>query len=308
MRYHMLSAHIYSHISIVPDFRSSGGMYETLRPELLTATEEQKNEMRTNPTVVFGRPLFLQNPLPCLELKRQFILGTMENKWKATIAHRFIELLHKKTGKFSRLYTQNIDGLEGQCKDLPSVKVVPVHGTMNRVRCELCLSPMSFRDFCRKVQANIRDITGQDPDAPTVSTPILCLYCGQSTVKPDIILFNAPLPKEYFTLLVQDVPSIDLLFVIGTSLQVYPACEIVRLVPHSTLRVIINNEPVGQHLGVAYGEEALRDYHAEGICEDVILNLIDELGWISDLNAYIDHLPQQSSTMVKERLSRIINM
>ncbi len=33
-----------------------------------------------------------------------------EKKWKATLAHRFVELLHKKTGKLTRLYTQNIDG------------------------------------------------------------------------------------------------------------------------------------------------------------------------------------------------------
>lgn len=26
----------------IPDFRSPGGMYDTLRPELLTATEEQR--------------------------------------------------------------------------------------------------------------------------------------------------------------------------------------------------------------------------------------------------------------------------
>jgi NAD-dependent deacetylase sirtuin 2 len=277
-------------------------MYETLRPELLTATEEHRNEMRMNPTVVFGRPLFLQNSLPCLELKRPFILGTLENKWKATIAHRFIELLHKRTGKLRRIYTQNIDGLEGQCSDLPTAKVIPLHGTLNRVKCELCQSPMNFVEFCQKVQSNIRDITGQDPHAPTVSTPIPCLNCGQATVKPDIILFHSPLPKEFFTCLIHDAPSIDLLFIIGTSLNVYPACELVRLVPQGALRVIINAEPVGQQLGVRYGDETVRDYFAQGMCEDVVLNLIDELGWMHDVHAHVDDLPQLSSIMVQERL------
>lgn len=289
-------------VSIVPDFRSAGGMYETLRPELLTATEEQRNEMRISPTVVFGRPLFLQNSLPCLELKRPFILGTMENKWKATIAHRFVELLHKKTGKLRRIYTQNIDGLEGQCTNLPAFKVIPVHGSMDKAKCEVCRSQMNFSEFCDKVRSQIKDITLQDPDAPEVSSPIPCMNCGQATVKPDIVLFHSPLPKEFFTTLIHDAPSIDLLFVIGTSLQVYPACEIVRLVPQTATRVIINAEPVGQHLGVLYGEESIRDYFAQGFCEDVLLDLIVELGWINDLESYVDDLPQPSRIMVKERL------
>jgi hypothetical protein len=33
-----------------------------------------------------------------------------EEKWKATLAHRFVQLLHTNTGKLTRLYTQNIDG------------------------------------------------------------------------------------------------------------------------------------------------------------------------------------------------------
>ena len=279
-------------------------MYETLRPELLTATEEQRNEMRSNPTVVFGKPLFLQNSLPCLELKRPFILGTIKNKWKATIAHRFVELLHKKTGKLRRLYTQNIDGLERQCCDLPTTKVVSVHGSMSRAKCELCEHEMNFAEFCKKVRCNIKDITKNDPNAPVKSTPIPCEHCGQATIKPDIVLFHSPLPQEFFTSLIDDAPSIDLLIVIGTSLNVYPACELVRLVPQNALRVIINAEPVGRNVGIRYGEEAVRDYFAQGMCEDVLLNLIDEMGWMNDLYAHVDDLPEPSRVMAKERLRK----
>jgi NAD-dependent deacetylase sirtuin 2 len=72
--------------------------------------------------------LFLQNPLLILELKRDFILGMQECRWKATVAHRFVELLHTKLGKLTKLYTQNVDGLELQCKGFPQEKVVNVHG------------------------------------------------------------------------------------------------------------------------------------------------------------------------------------
>ena len=51
-----------------------------------------------------------KNQFPYLEVRKPFILGTREETWKATIAHRFAELLHTKTNKLTRVYTQNIDG------------------------------------------------------------------------------------------------------------------------------------------------------------------------------------------------------
>ena len=94
----------------IPDFRSADGLYATLNPDLLTADAIERESIRSDPTVALDQNLFDKNPLPCLELNREFILGTREQRWKATLAHRFVELLHTKTGKLGRLYTQNIDG------------------------------------------------------------------------------------------------------------------------------------------------------------------------------------------------------
>ena len=91
----------------IPDFRSAGsGLYDTLRPELLTATEEERALIEDDPTLALDKGMFLRNPLPMLETKRDFILGTYEKRWKATLAHRFVELLHSRLGKLTRLYTQ----------------------------------------------------------------------------------------------------------------------------------------------------------------------------------------------------------
>jgi len=60
----------------IPDFRSPGGMYDTLRPDLITATPKQREAMRLDPTVVVEKSLFLQNAFPYLEVRRPFILGT----------------------------------------------------------------------------------------------------------------------------------------------------------------------------------------------------------------------------------------
>ena len=45
----------------IPDFRSPGGMYDTLRPELLTATAAQKAEMTEEPTAVVSTEMFHAN-------------------------------------------------------------------------------------------------------------------------------------------------------------------------------------------------------------------------------------------------------
>jgi hypothetical protein len=110
----------------IPDFRSAGiGLYDTLRSDLLTASDLERALIEGDPTLVLDRGMFMQNPLPMLETKRSFIIGTHEGRWKATLAHRFVEMLHTKLGKLTRLYTQNIDGLEYQTR-LPREKVVNV--------------------------------------------------------------------------------------------------------------------------------------------------------------------------------------
>ena len=292
-----------SKASGIPDFRSAGGMYDTLRPELLTANEVEREAMRVDPTTVFEKGMFMQNPLPCLELKRSFILGTKEAKWKATIAHRFMELLHQKTGKLTRLYTQNIDGLEGQCKTLPREKVVPVHGSMDRAACEYCGEEADYDEFCEDVRRNIKDISRQDASAPQESSLIPCKTCTYAGVKPTIVLFRSNLPEEFFRRVVEDIPSVDLLIVVGTSLTVAPANSLVYRVPPTSVRFIVNNEPVGERLGIQYGDDSRRDAFAQGYCDDVFLDLICHLDWLDDLAKLADELPESSKALLEDRLA-----
>ena len=72
----------------------------------------------------------MENAFPYLEVRRPFILGTAQQKWKATISHHVFDLLHQ-LGKLTRLYTQNIDGLDFQV--VPRDKIVPVHGSLGTV-------------------------------------------------------------------------------------------------------------------------------------------------------------------------------
>ena len=118
----------------IPDFRSPGGMYDTLQPDLITATPQQRRLMKMDPTYVVTWEIFSQNQFPYMEVRRPFILGTQKQQWKATIAHRFMELVHTKTNKLTRIFTQNIDGLDRQCQEIPSDKIIGVHGTLSKAK------------------------------------------------------------------------------------------------------------------------------------------------------------------------------
>jgi len=289
----------------IPDFRSAGvGLYDTLRPELLTASKLERALIHDDPTLALDKGMFLENPLPMLETKRSFILGTHGKRWKATLAHRFVELLHTKLGKLTRVYTQNIDGLELQCTGLPREKVVNVHGSMGAAACERCGQEMDFDEFCEKVRCNIKDITGEDAEAPAESTPIQCEACENPTVKPTIVLFRGSMPKEFHTLTAQDLPECDLLIVMGTSLMVAPANSLVYRIPPTALRMVMNNERVGRRLGIDYSENSIRDVYAHGQSDETCLELAEKMGWLDDLATTVEELPDSSARLLRERLAQ----
>ena len=296
----------------IPDFRSSNGLYATLDAEKLTATPEQIEQIKSDPSYSLDQHLFMENPLPCLEVNREFILGVKERRWKATLAHRFVECLRTKVknkegeGKLVRLYTQNIDGLEDQCEGIGHQRRIAVHGSMDEAECATCGASLSFDIFCNKVRYQIKDILGKDPSAPAQSTPIICESCGAGTVKPSIVLFRSRLPEIFFQNVPNDVKDIDLLLILGTSLAVAPANSLVMRIPRSSMRVLMNREPVGWHLGLDY-EDKDRDYFAQGNCENSALDFMEKLGWLDDLKPLLDReeFPESSAMLLRERFQQI---
>ena len=66
------------------------------------------------------------------------------------------------------------------------------------------------------------------------------------------MLYGAPIDGElFFSRIAEDLPSLDLLIVAGTSLVVAPANSVVYEVPDACVRLIVNREQVG---GEVYGE------------------------------------------------------
>mmetsp|Transcript_21292 Transcript_21292/g.50363 ORF Transcript_21292/g.50363 Transcript_21292/m.50363 type:complete len:336 (+) Transcript_21292:3681-4688(+) len=296
----------------IPDFRSSNGLYATLEAHKLTATPEQVERIESDPSYSLDQHLFMENPLPCLEVNREFILGVRERRWKATLAHRFVEMLRTRVknnegeGKLVRLYTQNIDGLEDQCEGIGHRRRIAVHGSMDEAECASCRASMDFDVFCEKVRTQIKDILGRDASAPEKSTPIVCQSCGAPTVKPSIVLFRSRLPEVFFQNVPADVRDVDLLVVLGTSLAVAPANSLVMRIPRSSMRVLMNREPVGWHLGLDC-ESNERDYFAGGDCETTALDFMEELGWLEELKPLLENaeFPESSAKLLRERLEKV---
>ncbi|KAJ1639907.1 DHS-like NAD/FAD-binding domain-containing protein [Pavlovales sp. CCMP2436] len=256
----------------IPDFRSPTGMYATLPVDQLTCTERQHALIRADPTCVVERGMFGANQFTYLEVRRPFILGTHESKWKATAAHLLFERLHA-LGKLRRLYTQNIDGLDLQTQ-IPRDKIDCVHGTLGRALCEACESEADHGRFAELVRANIKDIYDVNTSAPPESSHITCSACGRPTVELSTVLFGSPLPEEFFERLEEDIPALDLLLIVGTFLVVSPSNRVAALA--RCTRVVINNEPVGHRLALSYGElmageqsASQRDIFLQGECEAI---------------------------------------
>lgn len=259
--------------------------------------------MKSDPTAVVEKDMFFQNSFPYLEVRRPFILDTQKQQWKATIAHRFQEILEKKyPEKLTRIYTQNIDGLYKQCTEIPSEKIVNVHGSLAEVSCESCGFEVDFDDFCKDVENNIKDIydSSSSKSSPKESKEIKCKRCGNAHVKPKTVLFGSNLPSEFFEKTETDLDNVDLLLIVGTSLVVSPANSVVYRVPEDCVRVIVNTEKVGQELGIVYDskEEGHRDFFTNANCEDSFLQLIQHLGWMEDLKTYTNLLPKQSHELL----------
>ena len=178
----------------IPDFRSPGGMYDSLRPELITATKAERKRMRRDPINVVMKDMFFQNQFPYLEVRRPFILGTQQQQWKATLSHWFMRFLEEEA-LLKRVFTQNIDGLDYQT-GISKELVTNVHGSLARVSCEGCGEEMPFDDFCAKVRTNVKDIYKTDPSAPAESSNINCPRCNRPLVKPNTVLFGSSLPTE----------------------------------------------------------------------------------------------------------------
>lgn len=228
----------------IPDFRSPDtGLYANLARLDLPFAE-----------AVFDISFFRENPAPFYTLAQELYPG----KYRPTITHSFIHLLHKK-GLLLKLFTQNIDCLEREA-GVPGDKIVEAHGSFARQSCIECK-----QDYPQdKIREHI--------EAKTIPR---CFSC-KGLVKPEIVFFGESLPADFFVN--RSLPSqADLCIVMGTSLTVQPFASLPQMCYEGTPRVLINKEAVGGFGSRADDVLVLED------CDKGVCKLANACGWLEEL-------------------------
>lgn len=209
----------------VPDFRSRTGIWA-----------------QYDPSVVASIAGFRRDPRACWEFygRRLELLAAVEPHE----GHRALARL-ERSGAVEAVITQNVDGLHTRAG---SVDVIELHGSLRHAVCVRC----GTRYPADAVRAQLVER----------AVPLCSACSGQ--LKPGVVMFGEHLPAAELARATTLARSADLMLVVGSGLEVWPAAglplesgrfAIVNLGPtaldaHATLRI-------DEHAGVTL--QALAD-------------------------------------------------
>lgn len=139
--------------------------------------------------------------------------------------HRALARL-QRAGFLWDIITQNIDGLH-QKAGSPARTVIELHGSAHHIRCVACRSVFAANEF----------------PLPGDGVEPACPICG-GIVKEATISFGESLEVEDLRRALEVARGADLMLVVGSSLQVFPAARIPQVAAQAGAGLaIINNEP-----------------------------------------------------------------
>ena len=140
-------------------------------------------------------------------------------------AHRALVDLERR-GHLRAVITQNTDGLHQKAG---SGQVIELHGSSRSVVCLDCEARFARADIDRLNREHC---------------PPSCPSCGGQFLKPTVVLFGEALPEAALREAQALARAADVVLIVGSSLQVYPAAGIPRLArQHGAQLCIINAEP-----------------------------------------------------------------
>ncbi len=159
--------------------------------------------------------------------------------------HRALVTVEEQVSQFV-LVTQNVDGLHRRAG---SASVVELHGNIERVKCS-------------------REGTVVEAwKEPADGEPPRCSACG-AFLRPDVVWFDEMLPADALARAEAAARACDVLLVIGTSAEVYPAAALPQLAQHAGAIVVEINPDVTPLTGRA-------DFAVRGSAGDVLPALVD---------------------------------
>lgn len=183
----------------IPDFRSPGGLFEAVKHHF----GEKFPKVMNHPEYLLSRQFCDENP----EVWKNEVVPMLRS-WKLedthpTITHKMISWLYNQ-GWLTRVYTQNIDGLELHPEVL-----------------ELTNNVADYSHSIIQSHGSMRD--------------------------GSVVLYGDKLSDKFYKACDEDFNStknpVDLILVMGTSLQVAPFCSIPNLAPETATRVLVDPNP-----------------------------------------------------------------
>jgi NAD-dependent deacetylase len=138
-------------------------------------------------------------------------------------AHDALAALQRRAapGQCITLVTQNVDDLHERARSRDAVKL---HGSLHRTRCMNTMCELTPFD---------------DAEAHVEAVPV-CPLCGD-LLRPDIVLFNEPLPLDAAWTVKRALRECDLFLAVGTSGTVSPASEFVCGASYVGARTVLIN-------------------------------------------------------------------
>lgn len=193
----------------IPDYRDEQGEWKRARP-------------------VEFRPFVTKPEVRQRYWSRSTVGWPIISRAQPNAAHHAIARL-EELGFVSLVITQNVDGLH---EAAGSRNVIDLHGRLHVVRCLQCGHSLPRAQMQRQlladnptwaeVEARVApdgdvDIENRDPGDFVVPE---CARCS-GILKPDVVFFGEPVPRDRVTRAFDGVTQADALLVVGSSLMVY---------------------------------------------------------------------------------------
>ncbi|KAL4924361.1 putative SIR2 family histone deacetylase (Hst4) [Aspergillus undulatus] len=257
----------------IPDFRSHAGLFKSL---------QKKHNLKASGKLMFDAAVYQDETLTASfqEMVRSLSEEAAKAKDSPTAFHHMLARLGSEE-RLTRLYTQNIDGIETSLPPLktqiplnvkaPWPSTIQLHGSLEMMVCQKC---RCMKEFDREMFDR--------PDAPecpecTINNQIR-LETGQRShgigkMRPRLVLYNEHNPDEeaITSVMNADIRSRpDALIVVGTSLKipgvrrlVKSLCSVIRSRRNGVTMFINNEPPSGKEF------EDCFDLVVKGDCEEV---------------------------------------
>ena len=284
----------------IPDFRSDAGLFTQLSKHGYSDPEDlfHIDSFRVDPDTFFEVVADIVPPAPEGETPR------------FTPTHAFIKLLDDKD-KLLTNYTQNIDDLEAAAK-VSKAKVIQCHGSFATATCCSCGRVIKAEVYLPKVRKRLapkcprclkrptgpqscrsKSKTGtkrkrqewedDESDIASISDATRGIF------KPDIVFYGEKVSHKFWPRFDQDKKKVDLVLILGTSLQVEPVKNILSMIPTEVPQIYISKTAC---------TGGWPDIELLGQCDVVVAELARRAGW--SLNHEMINIGENGSTVKVE--------